>query len=147
MNVPSQAGGPSSDEQDVLKLVGFRIDDWRFAVRLAQVQTSLMPCRITRVFHTPPFVSGIISLRGTIVCVLDLGRLLGLGGSTATHRRFLVVRESGIQAAIPVHDVFRIPDIPAELVEPLPPSVEPSQRSILEGAPASGEVSTVLPEA
>lgn len=121
------------DEEAVLKLVGFRIDDWRFAVRLSQVQTSLMPCDVTRVFHTPAFVRGIVSLRGTIVCVLDLGSLLGLAGSSVSPRRFLVVSESGIQAAIPVHDVFRIPEIPEQRVDPLPPGIDATQRAILEG--------------
>jgi purine-binding chemotaxis protein CheW len=126
---------PVHDAQDegVLRLVGFRIADWRFCIRLSQVQTSLMPCEITRVFHTPAFVRGIISLRGIIVCVLDLGSLLGLGGRSDSHHRFLVVSDSGIQAAIPVDEVFRIPEIPAGLVEPLPASVAPAHRTILEG--------------
>ena len=122
-----------STEANVLRLVGFRIADWRFCIRLSQVQTSLMPCPVTRVFHTPEFVRGIISLRGIIVCVLDLGRLLGLGGQADSHHRFLVVSDSGIQAALPVDDVFRIPEIPADLVEPLPASVAPAHRAILEG--------------
>lgn len=126
---------PLKDAEDasVLRLVGFRIADWRFCVRLSQVQTSLMPCEITRVFHTPEYVRGIISLRGIIVCVLDLGRLLGLGGQADAFQRFLVVSDAGIQAAIPVSEVFRIPEIPADLVEPLPASVSASQRGVLEG--------------
>ena len=126
---------PLQDAADgtVLRLVGFRIADWRFCVRLSQVQTSLMPCEITRIFHTPEFIRGIISLRGIIVCVLDLGRLLGLDVRADSHHRFLVVSESGIQAAIPVGDVFRIPEIPDGLIEPLPASVAPAHRAILEG--------------
>jgi purine-binding chemotaxis protein CheW len=124
---------PDAEDASVLRLVGFRIADWRFCIRLSQVQTSLMPCEVTRVFHTPEFVRGIISLRGIIVCVLDLGRLLGLSAQTDSHHRFLVVSHSGIQAAIPVGDVFRIPEIPVDLVEPLPASVAPAHRTILEG--------------
>lgn len=133
MSADIDAAGTRRGEEDVLKLVGFRIEDWRFAVRLEQVRTSLMPCEVTRVFQTPEFVRGIISLRGTIVGVLDLGRLLGLDESTRAHHRFLVVSESGIQAAIPVHDVFRIPEIPADRVEPVPSSLDAPLRAILEG--------------
>ena len=118
---------------EVLRLVGFRIEDWRFAVRLAQVQTSVMPSQVTRVHHMPPFVQGIISLRGTIVCVLDLGNLLGLPSSGSAPQRFIVVSADGAQAAIPVHDVFRVPDVTASVVEPQPPSMDASHREFLTG--------------
>lgn len=119
--------------EDTLHLVGFRIEHWRFAVRLDQVKTSMLPCPITRVFHTPPFVQGIISLHGAIVCVLDLGRLLGLRGTSAKYGRFLVVSDDGIDAAIPVHDVFRIPEVTARQVGPLPPHLPSENSALLEG--------------
>jgi purine-binding chemotaxis protein CheW len=120
-----------SDEP--LHLVGFRIEHWRFAVRLSQVKTSMLPCTVTRVFHTPPFVQGIISLHGAIVCVLDLGRLLGLHTTGAKHRRFIVLSEGGVEAAIPAHDVFRIPEVMASEVGPVPIHVPPDNRMLLEG--------------
>ena len=125
--------GSQRGDEETLKLVGFRIEDWRFAVRLAQVQTAIMPCTITRVFHVPEHIRGIVSLRGTIVGVLDLGRLLGLSRLTGGYTRLLVVAGGNVQAAIPVHDVFRIPDIPVEKVEPLPTNLQPSQKQYLEG--------------
>lgn len=122
-----------ADETETLKLVGFRIEDWRLAVRLDQVQTSIMPPPVTRVFHVPDYIKGIINLRGTIVGVLDLGRLLGLARSGGGHLRYLVVKSGGVQAAIPVHEVFRLPDVPLSLVAPLPSSVSPNQKQYLEG--------------
>ena len=120
-------------EQDLLKFVGFRIEDWRFGVRLEQVRTAILPCRVTRVFHLPEFVKGIISLHGTIVGVLDLGKLLGLSTTQGAYRRFLVVSSHGIQAAIPVHEVFRIPNVPLEAIDALPTTVTPAQKQYLEG--------------
>lgn len=119
--------------EDALHLVGFRIEHWRFAVRLDQVKTSMLPCPITRVFHTPPFIQGIISLHGAIVCVLDLGRLLGLRSTSAKYGRFLVVSNDGIDAAIPVHDVFRIAEVSARQVGPVPPHLPSESSALLEG--------------
>ncbi|MFW5740036.1 MAG: chemotaxis protein CheW [Myxococcota bacterium] len=118
---------------DVLRLVGFRIEHWRFAVRLAQVKTSMLPCPITQVFHTPSFVQGIISLHGAIVCVLDFGSLLGLRSTGAKYRRFLVVSNEGVEAALPVHDVFRIPEVAASQLVSVPPHVPLDNRALLEG--------------
>jgi chemotaxis signal transduction protein len=116
-----------------LKLVGFRIEHWRFAVRLAQVKTSLLPCPITRVFRTAPHVKGIISLHGAIVGVLDLGHLLGLRSSGAKFSRFIVLSDGGVEAAIPVHEVFRVPEVSTDRIEPVPVHVAPDNRVLLEG--------------
>ncbi len=116
-----------------LSLVGFRIGHWRFAVRLAQVKTSVMPSRVTPVWLMPGWVRGIISLHGSIVCVLDLGRLLGLPDDTARPARFMVLKDGALEAAIPVHEVFRVPEIPVDRVEPLPTTLGPAQRELLEG--------------
>jgi purine-binding chemotaxis protein CheW len=123
----------SASESEPLQLVGFRIEDWRFAVRLGQVKTSIMPCPVTRVFHVPEHVQGIINLRGTVVGVLDLGRLLGLTRQRRDYRRFLVVGSPSVEAAIPVHAVFRLADVPPAAVAPLPPSMMAERRQYLEG--------------
>ena len=123
----------STDDATALSLVGFRIDHWRFAVRLAQVKTSMLPCPITRVFRTPPYVKGVISLHGAIVGVLDLGRLLGLRSSGAKFNRFIVINDGSLEAAIPVHDVFRLPEVSLDRVEPVPVHVTPDNRALLEG--------------
>ena len=39
----------SRADEPVLDLVGFRIEHWRFVVRLSQVKTSVMPTEVTRV--------------------------------------------------------------------------------------------------
>jgi purine-binding chemotaxis protein CheW len=130
----SAAGGAGfADDRDVLRLVGFRIEDWRFAVRFSQVRTSVLPCAVTRVFLLPSFVRGVINLRGTVVCVLDLGTLLGLDVEAGKMQRLLVVRDGGIEAAIPVNDVFRVPDLAADLVEPVPSGVSSAHREFIEG--------------
>lgn len=134
------------DSSEPLELMGFRIEHWRFAVRLSQVKTSMMPCPVTRVFLTPPFVSGIISLHGSIVCVLDLGKLLALSSSGAKFRRFVVLSDNGVEAAIPAHDVFRIPDVNPSEIEPVPANLPPDHRMLLEGVINQAAREDVHPE-
>ena len=132
-STPAADRAGSVEGDDALHLVGFRIEHWRFAIRLAQVKTSMLPCPITRVFRTPPYVRGIISLHGMIVGVLDLGQLLGLRSSGAKYGRFLVINSGSVDAAIPVHEVFRVPEVASDSVEPVPVHVSPDQRGLLEG--------------
>jgi chemotaxis signal transduction protein len=120
-------------DEATLNLVGFRIEHWRFAVRLEQVKTSVMPTDVTRIWLMPEWVRGIISLHGNIVCVLDLGRLLGLDSATSRYSRFIVITDGVADAAIPVHEVFRVPEIPMPLVSALPPTMGQATRELLEG--------------
>lgn len=133
MKGPERTEGSTTPTEPPLELVGFRIGDWRFAVRLSQVKTSVMPTEVTRVWLMPPWVKGIISLHGNIVCVLDLGQLLGLADVSSRWSRLMVITDGRVEAAIPVHEVFRIPEVPAQLVEPLPPTVDARNRELLQG--------------
>lgn len=57
---------------EVLQLVSFIIAGEEFGVDILKVQEIIRPVAITRVPHAPPFVEGVINLRGRIVPVIDL---------------------------------------------------------------------------
>lgn len=60
------------------KVVCFVLADQPFAIPIHQVKETVSMRPLTRVFLTPAFVLGVINLRGEIVAVLDLARLIGL---------------------------------------------------------------------
>ncbi|MGH2386884.1 MAG: chemotaxis protein CheW, partial [Chloroflexota bacterium] len=56
------------------QVVVFRLADGSYAVDIATVREIIRPQLITVVPLAPPFVVGVINLRGSIVPVLDLRR-------------------------------------------------------------------------
>ncbi len=77
-------------------LVCFEVRGQRLGCPMAQVKETIVVRPITRVFLTPPWVSGIINLRGDIVAVLDLAGFLGLGPTGLTpDTRIVVTRPDG----------------------------------------------------
>ncbi|HUH04251.1 MAG TPA: chemotaxis protein CheW, partial [Kofleriaceae bacterium] len=64
---------------DAAKLVCFFLAGQEYAAPITEVKETMLLRPITRVFLTPPWLAGIINLRGDVVAVIDLARLLGQG--------------------------------------------------------------------
>jgi purine-binding chemotaxis protein CheW len=72
--------------------LAFRLADEEYAVDILMIREIIRLVDITRVPRRPSFVKGIISLRGTIIPVIDLRTRLGLAESPPDRStRILVV--------------------------------------------------------
>jgi purine-binding chemotaxis protein CheW len=61
-----------------LQIVGFRIGNETYGVRIASVKEIVRVPEITSVPNSPDFVEGVINLRGKIIPVMDLRKRFGL---------------------------------------------------------------------
>jgi purine-binding chemotaxis protein CheW len=112
----------------------FEIRGQRFGCGLEHVKETIVVRPITRVFLTPPWVAGIINLRGDIVCVLDLGAFVGLGPTTAGADARIVIARSGAHLAGLLVD--RLADVRAAdlgALEPAPPTLAGDLAALLAG--------------
>ena len=107
----------------VLSLVTFQVGQEVFAVPIEQVREVGRVLPITRVPHAPPYVVGVINLRGRIVPVIDMHARLGRVKieDQALRPRMLVsdVREE-MPVAFLVDSVQSILRIAAERMRPPP---------------------------
>ena len=60
------------------QLVVFQLDDWRYALRLADVLRVVMAAEITPLPRAPEIVTGVINIQGDIVAVLNIRIRFGL---------------------------------------------------------------------
>ncbi|MGZ3422420.1 MAG: chemotaxis protein CheW [Polyangiales bacterium] len=105
----------------------------RVAFGIEEVQEVLAPRAVTRLFHAPPAVLGVLNLRGDILPTLDLAVLVGdLEGPTpfgGSEERFLVLRattESGAKPssfAVRVQKLDALRDAGSGEIVPLPAGV------------------------
>lgn len=70
----------SSDKEQLIQLVGFKIGKEIFGVDILMVQEIIRSAPITYVPNSPEFVEGVINLRGSIIPVIDLRKRLNLHG-------------------------------------------------------------------
>jgi purine-binding chemotaxis protein CheW len=71
----------------VLRLLCFQAGGQEFGAPIRTVKETLPERPLTRVFLVPPFVAGLMNLRGEVVGVLDLARLVGLPPVTPERER------------------------------------------------------------
>lgn len=74
----STAGGHTAGDGALLQLVSFVVGTEEFAIPILSVQEINRMMQITRVPQSPPFVEGVINLRGKIIPVMDLRKRFGL---------------------------------------------------------------------
>ncbi len=95
----------------VLQLVTFRLKDESYGVNVMKVQEVLRVTEIAPVPGAPPFVLGIINLRGNVVTVIDTRSRFGLPSAELDDSSRIVIIESEKQV------VGILVDAVAEVVE------------------------------
>lgn len=110
---------------DIIQLVSFILDDVEYGIDILSVHEIMRMPDIARLPNTPPFVKGVINLRGNVIPVVDVRERFGFPVTEITDLTRIVVIESmeklvGLLVDN-VHQVVRLPesnvDPPAELVE------------------------------
>jgi len=126
---------------DSARHVVFRVETGHYALPLAAVREVVVtPEHFTRVPRAPAAVTGVINLRGRVVTVVDLRRILGLGEAVRPAAKLLLLDRGRRDLALGVADVEAI----AELEQPSAP-VEGT--GLLRGVAHLGELAVQLLDA
>jgi purine-binding chemotaxis protein CheW len=118
-SVPSSE--PSEEQVDVFE---FGLADERYAFLVSQVH-DVQPLReLTPLPCTPPFLRGLVNLRGRLVAVIDLKRFFGLSepGITDLHR-IVLLRKGDVEIGLLADTVEGVHVIGKHHIQPAPPTV------------------------
>lgn len=108
-------------EQELLQLVTFHVGTEEFGVNILEVREINRMMDITRVPHAPPFVEGVINLRGQVIPVVDLRSRFGLAaGERDKSTRIVVVELPGKVVGFLVDSVSEVLRVSTSRVEPPP---------------------------
>jgi purine-binding chemotaxis protein CheW len=119
---------------DLLQLVSFNIGNEEFAVDILKVQEINRMADITRVPKSPPFVEGVINLRGKVIPIVDLRKRFNLEERKATKEtRIIVVDMDGKVVGLIVDSVSEVLRLPADTIEPPPPIVAGIESEYIKG--------------
>ncbi|MDB4970546.1 MAG: purine-binding chemotaxis protein CheW [Myxococcales bacterium] len=120
---------------------------------IAAVKETIPERPLTRLGLVPPFVAGLINLRGEVVAVLDVGAMLGLGRDDRRKSRNIVILRANLLvgardprnaanrpgAGLLVDGLSGVRDVADGDLKPPPPTLAAEPASYLDGVIACGD--------
>ena len=129
------------------KLVCFFLHGQEYAADIGDVVETLAVRPITRVFLTPAWMAGVMNLRGDVVAVLDLARLIGMPPTLITDdSRIVLARHERRRAGLLVDGLAELRALDLGLLEPPPATLSAEVANLLRGVVTvqGGEVVRLL---
>lgn len=103
---------------DELKLIIFKLGREEYGMDILRVQEIKRMMNITRVPSTPPFIKGVINLRGSVLPVIDLRTRLGLvEAELGDAARIIVIMANETTVGFIVDEVVEVTTISTQNVE------------------------------
>ena len=101
------------------KYLLFQSDGLLFGVPAEAVVEIITGHTVTKLPLVPGYISGIINLRGQIIPIVDICRLLG--GENCQSNCMMILQSDGIQVGILVDQVQKMVDLDVSSLLPVPP--------------------------
>jgi purine-binding chemotaxis protein CheW len=140
----------ASDEQaeaadSYEEILCFRVADETYGINIMEIKEIIKPRETTEVPRAPSFVTGVLSLRGVVIPVLDMHDRLGLPRRPRSGReRIVIVKQSEGFTGLLVDEVVQVVRIGKEGFEPAPAVLEESGRDFVSGIGHSGTMMIIL---
>lgn len=121
-------------DEELLQLVSFMVGEEEYAIPILSVQEINRMMQITRVPQSPPFIEGVINLRGKIIPVMDLRKRFSLDVTDNTSDSRIIVVEVGKRViGFTVDRVNEVLRIDRDIVEPAPAMVTGADSDYVQG--------------
>ena len=112
------------NEDESIQSILFKMGDEFYGLPIDSVKEIIKPLPITRFPKSPPFVEGIINLRGTILPIVNLRKMFGLPPMPLTEEsRFIDIHLVGLKIGIVVDGVSEVVRISNRQIEVAPPII------------------------
>ncbi len=109
------------EETSVLEIVTFRVGELFVGIDIRQVEEINRFVEVTSIPQAPDYVLGVLNLRGNVVTVLDLRKMLGLKTPPADRRsRNVIVQDDGERVGLLVDSVADVLTIATRDIDPIP---------------------------
>ncbi len=127
-------------EMPHIEVLEFVLGDEEYGVLLEDVREIIRMKPITEIPRTPAFVKGILSLRGTMIPVIDLKMRLKLGETQITQMtRIVIISDDTRFFGIIVDKINGVVKIREDMIEPTPPTISADVAEFIKGLGKYGE--------
>ncbi len=123
-----------SSAESGLEFLCFRVSEEIYGINIMDIKEIIKPREVTEVPRAPAFVSGILSLRGVIIPVIDMRIRLGLVQSGQTGKeRVIVVKNVHSFTGLLVDEVIQVVRVKIDSFEETPTVIDGIDRDFISG--------------
>ena len=118
------------------QVVALQLADEVYGLDIDVIHTVITPQAVTAVPKAPPFVRGVINLRGRVLPVIDLRARFGLPPQPeekARHARIVIVEADGVSAGLIVDGVSEVLRLPESAIDAPPQLVASAESECITG--------------
>jgi len=120
--------------EDYEEFLCIRVSNEIYGINIMKIKEIIKPREVTEIPRAPSFVSGIISLRGVIIPIVNMLDRLGLVPEPITNKgRVVVVRHGEDFTGLLVDEVIQVVRIAKDRFEPAPAVLEGINREFVSG--------------
>lgn len=111
----------------------FYVANRLYGINVVEVQEIAKPLPITPIHTAPPYVLGLINLRGQIATAIGLQELFELKDASSAQKMSVVCRSDGALLSLMVDQIGDVIEVSDDFYEEVPSTVESSTRRFLRG--------------
>ena len=143
--MPQSTSTVGQQQQVGGKCLTFFLDDEEYGFEILKVQEIIGMMSVTPVPQTPPFVLGVINLRGKVIPIIDLRLKFAMPAVAQTEETcMIVVQVQGVAMGIVVDKVSEVLDIATEDIDVLSCGATVNTDCILGIGKATSKVTVLL---
>ncbi|MGD6958086.1 chemotaxis protein [Rossellomorea aquimaris] len=91
-----------------LEIVEFEVHHNKFGINVIKVKEIIQPTPCIPIPHSHPYVKGLIQLRGEVLPVIDMARVLGVKEEETSNSKYIVAEFNQQKVIFHVHNVTQI---------------------------------------
>ncbi|WP_440950759.1 chemotaxis protein CheW [Methanosphaerula subterraneus] len=135
----AQGGKAGEISIDTTEILEFEMGTERYGIRVPEIREVLPLQQYTHLPCTPPFVFGIINVRGEILSIVDLKKFFGLPDQGITNQNRVIILDDGRMAfGILADQIVGVRHVGLESMIALPPTISSIGEEYLQGMTADG---------
>jgi purine-binding chemotaxis protein CheW len=112
---------PTTDQPELVQLATFLVGGEEYALDIMRIKEIIHPLKITPVPKVPPFIEGVIELRGAILPIVDLRKRFDLAAPPPTRStKYIIVGIEGRIVGLVVDGVGEVLRVGRAEIRPSP---------------------------
>lgn len=124
----------AGEAEEIIELLAFGLFNEEYAFRVSELEEIIRPQKITFIPKTPEYLLGVTSLRGKIIPVVDLKRILHLTGSDeSTRQKIIIIKGKKGPMGVRVDRVSGVVRLPVSGLTESPSHLNELQLRYIEG--------------